>query len=178
MSGNTNASNNTTGNPSGKTPIAIADFVLSLAYAHAKEVFPLECCGWMTGPKSRSLATALRPCDNAHGQSTSGPLSASDRTQETAYVIAGADLKELADSHDTSNYPPKVIYHSHPNGRAYFSATDQQAAAPLGGPSFNVSHLVIGVTEREVVEAALFDWSETEQKYVEVARFPGEENKK
>jgi proteasome lid subunit RPN8/RPN11 len=49
----------------------------------------------------------------------------------------------------SSPRPALVIYHSHPNGRAYFSATDQEVAtSPWGdGPAYPVQHLVIGINE-------------------------------
>ena len=54
--------------------------------------------------------------------------------------------------------PAKVIFHSHPNGRAYFSPTDREVAtSPWGdGPAYPVQQLVVGITETRVEEAAPF----------------------
>jgi proteasome lid subunit RPN8/RPN11 len=115
----------------------------------------------------------VRPCANAQGGGEH-PI-ASDRTAETAYVIAGDDLLAFVRGFDGAN-PPRVLYHSHPNGRAYFSGTDREVArSPWGdGPAYPVDHLVIGVTAERVVEAALFAWSDEDNDFVEVARYPGD----
>ena len=97
------------------------------------------------------------------------------RSAETAYVITGSDLLELNQSLD-SDRPAKVIYHSHPNGRAYFSPTDREVAtSPWGdGPAYPVQQLVVGITESRVEEAALFAWSEEEGGFVQIASYAGE----
>ena len=68
-----------------------------------------------------------------------------------------------------------MIYHSHPNGQAYFSPTDRQvAASPWGdGPAYPVQQLVVGIDENRVVEAALFTWSDSHGGFVEIARYEG-----
>jgi hypothetical protein len=97
-----------------------------------------------------------------------------DRTAETAYVIDGDDLFALSESFDGPR-PARILYHSHPNGRAYFSDTDRRVArSPWGdGPNFPVQQLVVGIDAERVVEAALFAWSEAASDFVEVARLPG-----
>jgi proteasome lid subunit RPN8/RPN11 len=68
-----------------------------------------------------------------------------------------------------------VIYHSHPNGQAYFSLTDREVAtSPWGdAPAFPVQQLVVGINDQSVVEAALFAWSDEETGFVEIARYEG-----
>ena len=150
----------------------IPEDVLSEVYRHAREEFPNECCGWLTGPRDRDEVVSIRRAVNAYD-----PLShptAPDRTAETAYVIDGADLLELNRGLDDTN-PPRVIYHSHPNGRAYFSETDRKVATdPWGdGPVYPVWQLVVGIDSDRVVEARLFDWDPAAMTYKEVATFDG-----
>ena len=73
--------------------------------------------------------------------------------------------------------PAKVIYHSHYNGRAYFSKTDHEVAtSPWGdGPVYPVQQLVIGIGPERVEEAALFAWSDADGGFIEIARFDGAE---
>jgi proteasome lid subunit RPN8/RPN11 len=89
-------------------------------------------------------------------------------------VFAGEDLIELNRSLD-KNEPALIIYHSHPNGRAYLSETDRSVAtSPWGdGPAYPVQQLVVGIHAEKVVESALFAWSDEENGFVEVARFEG-----
>lgn len=134
-------------------------------YRHARAAFPRECCGWLT-------ARTVRPARNA--QEDGEHPTAADRTAETAYVISGEDLLALNRAFKSDD-PPLIIYHSHPNGRAYFSATDQAVATdPWGeGPMYPVEQLVVGIDGERVVEAALFGWSDSERKFVELRRFEG-----
>ena len=153
-------------------PLEIPRSVLEEVYIEARKAFPLECCGWIAGPRDGSVASTVRPCTNAQ-PSGAHPVAA-DRGSETAYVIAGEELLELSRGLD-SDVPPLVIYHSHPNGRAYFSETDRLvASSPWGdGPAFPVQQLVVGIDEEKVVEAALFDWSNEEGGFIEIARYHG-----
>lgn len=150
--------------------IAIPEALLAEIFAESRRAFPAECCGWLEGPPGR--VTRVRPCENA--QASGEHPTAAGRGAETAYVIAGADLLALSRSFD-SDEPAQVIYHSHPNGRAYFSDTDREVAtSPWGdGPAYPVQQLVVGIDAERVVEAALFAWSGEVGAFVEVARLPG-----
>jgi adenylyltransferase/sulfurtransferase len=153
-------------------PLQIPRTILEEVYREARKAFPAECCGWLAGGKDSSAVSAVRPCANAQ---TSGvhPTTPA-RGAETAYVITGADLLDLNRSLD-SDTPPRVIYHSHPNGRAYLSATDREVAtSPWGdGAAYPVQQLVVGLDRHRVVEAALFAWSDEDGGFVEIARYEG-----
>ena len=152
--------------------IKIPDRLLSEVYRHAREEYPNECCGWLVGPRDGDEVTKVRRAMNAY-EGGSHP-TAPDRTAETAYVIDGDDLLELNRTLDAPD-PPRVIYHSHPNGRAYFSETDRRIAVDPweGRPVYPVQQLVVGIDAREVVEARLFDWDAASADFVEVAVFGG-----
>jgi proteasome lid subunit RPN8/RPN11 len=158
---------------SGERAVEIPAAILEEVYAHAKRELPAECCGFLVGPKGGDAVTRARPCRNAQ-EAGDHPTQAA-RGAETAYVIAGEDLLALARSFD-GDEPARVIYHSHPNGRAYFSATDAEVAtSPWGdGPMYPVQQLVVGLTERGVVEARLFDWDDDKAGFVEIARYGGD----
>ena len=129
-------------------------------YAHARREYPAECCGYLAGDE-----LAVVECRNAQpdGLHPTEP----DRGADTGFVIAGAELLAFARSFD-SERPARVVYHSHTNGRAYFSSVDQTLA---DGPAYPVQHLVVGVTADAVVEAAQFAWSADARAYVEIARW-------
>jgi len=156
------------------TPLEIPGPVLEEVYAEARRAYPLECCGWLVGARDGSSVSMVRRCVNAQGSGTHPTKP--ERGAETAYVFTGADLLDLNRSLDTLE-PARIIYHSHPNGQAYLSETDRGVAtSPWGdGPAYPVQQLVVGIDAQRVVEAALFDWSEAEQGFVEVARFVGAE---
>jgi proteasome lid subunit RPN8/RPN11 len=125
--------------------IAIPEALLARVYAHARAAFPDECCGYLVGG---SAVDDVIACHNAQDEGHINPERGADR----GFVISGRDLFDFARSFDTER-PARIVYHSHPNGRAYFSETDRAMALAARYP---VQHLVIGVTATSVTEAAQF----------------------
>jgi proteasome lid subunit RPN8/RPN11 len=134
-------------------------------YAHALATFPDECCGYLTGPRDGDGVDTAIACRNA--QTDGAHPIAPERGADTGFVIAGAELVRFARSFD-GDHPPRVVYHSHGNGRAYLSEIDRAMAA---GPAYPVQHLVIGVAAGAVTEVAQFAWSEAASDYVEISRW-------
>ncbi len=155
-------------------PIEIPDDILARVYREARGAFPAECCGWLTGPADGSNVDSIRPAEN--DQASGSHPTASERTAESAYVFNSSDLMALNRSLD-SDTPARIIYHSHPNGRAYLSDTDRAVAtSPWGdGPAYPVQQLVVGIDGARVVESALFAWDDDSCGFVELTRFPGAE---
>ena len=154
------------------TPLKISPSILADIYREARTAFPCECCGWLSGPKDGDSVTVMRACENAQALGTH-PTEA-QRGAETAYVITGDDLLSLNHTLE-SETPAKIIFHSHPNGRAYLSSTDREVAtSPWGdGPAYPVQQLVVGIDGYRVVEAVLFAWSDDEDGFVQIDRFDG-----
>ena len=155
-------------------PVAIGIDILEEIYREARNSFPAECCGWLFGAMGSARVSRVRSCitDQASGNHP----TVAERTSEAAYVLSGEDLLALNRSFDTEE-PALVIYHSHPNGRAYLSETDRQVAtSPWGDePAYPVQQVVIGIDQHRVVAAAHFAWSEEEKGFVEIARYAGAE---
>ena len=152
------------------TPVHIPEHVLADIYEHAREAFPGECCGWLSGPADEWSVDEARRVENV--QAEGGHPTHPERGVETAYVFSTDDLLALNESLD-GDRPARVIYHSHPNGRAYMSDIDRTVAtSPWGdGPAYPVQQLVVGVEDGQVVEAALFAWSDDAGGFHEIARF-------
>ena len=93
--------------------MTIAEPVLAAIYAHARAAFPAECCGYVRGDAE------VVACTNAQ-EAGANPF-APDRAADSGFAIAGAELLAFARTFDSSR-PARIVYHSHPNGRAYFSA--------------------------------------------------------
>ena len=146
--------------------IAIPEPLLAEIYAAARAAFPLECCGYLVGPRDGSGVDAVIACRNVHADE---PVLAG-RSGETAFAIGGAELLAFARSFDSPR-PARVVYHSHTHGRAYFSAADRAIAANDRGPVYPVQHLVVGVTAAGATEAAQVAWSGAARDFVEVARW-------
>lgn len=124
--------------------------------AHAVRCFPHECCGYLTDAR-------VIECTNA--QASGLHPTVPERGADSGFVIAGPELLAFARSFDGPE-PARVVYHSHTNGRAYFSEVDRDVARGAGYP---VHHLVVGVDASGPTEAALFDG-----EFVEIARWPRE----
>ncbi len=130
----------------------------------ARAEFPAECCGYLLGdPVDTAVACRNAQLDGDHP-------TAPDRGADTGFVIAGAELFAFARSFDGPR-PARVVYHSHTNGRAYFSHVDREVARLAGYP---VEHLVVGVTSQGVTEAAQFAWSADAADFIELARWPAQ----
>ncbi|MDQ3300551.1 MAG: Mov34/MPN/PAD-1 family protein [Myxococcota bacterium] len=148
-------------------PIAIGPAEREQIYAHARRAFPAECCGYLIGA-TECLVDGVVECRNAQ-EDGEHPARGADR----GFVIAGRELLAFAKSFDGSQ-PARVVYHSHTNGRAYFSDVDQALAR---GPAYPVQHLVVGVTAERVTETAQFAWSADVAAYVEIARWTVEDTR-
>ena len=146
------------------TAIAIPDSVLAAICAHALASYPAECCGYLRGPRDGDAVDTAVPCHNA--QDSGEHPTAPERGADTGFVISGAELFAFARSFD-GPAPARIVYHSHTNGRAYFSDVDRAMAAR----SYPVQHLVIGLDAARVTEVAQFAWSDDADDFVEVARW-------
>ena len=159
--------------PSIPEPIKIPTRILAEIYAHAREVFPAEACGWLEGPKNGLAVSKVHRCTNVQSQGTH-PTEA-DRGEERAYVFSPKDLIAFAHGMD-AELPPRIIYHSHPNGKSYLSNVDiENATDPWsGGKMYDVQQLVVGINATHVVEAILFDWSDSNECFEEIHRYQGD----
>ncbi|MDP6667227.1 MAG: Mov34/MPN/PAD-1 family protein [Dehalococcoidia bacterium] len=153
-------------------PLDVPRSALEEIFRHARETFPNECCGWLTGEKDSNLAGGVRRAVNAYDPETHP--TARDRTAQTAFVISDSDLLDLVNTLE-SDVRPRIIYHSHPNGRAYFSETDRSNARdPWGeGPAYPVQQIVVGIDAERVVEARQFAWDDEAGDFIEIAAFRG-----
>ena len=171
-------------------------------HAHARAVFPDECCGYLRGSARGTAVDELVACHNA--QRDGGHPTEPNRDAGIAFVITGRELFDFARTF-AGDRPARILYHSHANGRAYFSAVDRDVALGGGydpahpsGPAYPVEHVVIGVRAvprvafapapepepepdadadadavAEVTETAQFAWSATARDFLEVARWSG-----
>ena len=107
-------------------PVTIPRDLLTKAFEESRGAYPSECCGWMAGA-GEGAVESIRPCANQ--QDRGGHPIAAERGSETAYVIEGDDLLKLNQSFD-GDIPARIIYHSHPNGKAYLSKNSQITLEP------------------------------------------------
>jgi [CysO sulfur-carrier protein]-S-L-cysteine hydrolase len=138
---------------------AVPPALLRAVCEHAAAAYPDECCGLVLGPRGGPL-DEVRRCANASGGDC-----------RRAFELAPDDLLELAVSLDGPR-PARVVYHSHPDAPAGFSAEDERLAL-LGGaaPAWPFLHLVVEVRAGRTRAATLHGWDPQARCFHQVARY-------
>ena len=153
----------------------IAEQALAVVYAHAREAYPEEACGLLVGDRGGDGVDEARRCENLQNALHAEDPEANPRDARRAYSLGAKDLFFLDRSQRTER-PARVVYHSHVEVGAYFSAKDRDDALLFDEPRFPVDYLVVDVRRVEGAVRALgaklfrFDGAE----FVEVAAYPGE----
>jgi proteasome lid subunit RPN8/RPN11 len=152
--------------------------VLAEIYAHARETYPEECCGFLIGPRSSALIDEVRRCVNEQNRYHALDPERFPRTARIAYYLGGRDLRFLMQSIETLR-PVKIIYHSHIDVGSYFSAEDIRAALgrePDGTaePQYPVDHIVIDAQVDHIGGAKMFRWDRRQGAFVQVDTYAGE----
>ena len=152
--------------------------VLTEIFNHAQETYPEECCGFLLGPRESAQADEVRRCVNEQNRYHELDPERFPRTARNAYYLGGKDLRFLLESTESAR-PVKIIYHSHPDVGAYFSAEDIRAA--LGRdpdtatePLYPVDHVVIDAQSNHIAGAKLFRWNLDQRSFVQSAEYAGE----
>jgi proteasome lid subunit RPN8/RPN11 len=149
--------------------------VLAEIYAHARETYPEECCGFLIGSRDSAVIDEVRRCVNEQNRYHALDPERFPRTARIAYYLGGRDLRVLMESIGAPR-PVKLIYHSHIDVGAYFSAEDIRAALgrepdDTAEPQYPVDHLVIDAQAERVAGAKMFRWDQRQRAFVQVAEY-------
>ncbi|MCA9605884.1 MAG: Mov34/MPN/PAD-1 family protein [Myxococcales bacterium] len=131
--------------------------VLEDIEAHAVEEYPSECCGFVAGPADDApLADAsTREVNEADKYHRLDPVTF-PRTSRMYFKINELRAARSFEAGEASGRPIKVIYHSHCDAGAYFSAEDAATFASEGQLMWPCAFLVVSVMEGEVKERKLW----------------------
>ena len=151
--------------------------VLAQIYDHAQSTYPEECCGFLIGPHDQATIDQAQRCVNEQNRYHTLDPVRFPRTAREAYYLGGKDLRTLLESFASAR-PVKIIYHSHPDVGAYFSAEDTRAALgrepdEAAEPQYPVDHIVIDAQMHYIAGAKLFRWHSAARAFVEVAAYKG-----
>ena len=157
---------------------SVPQSILDAIYAHARETYPEECCGFLIAPQGSAVIDEARPCVNEQNRYHALDPERFPRTAREAYYLGGKDLRFLLES-VSGERPVKIIYHSHPDVGAYFSAEDTRAALgrepdEAAEPLYPVDHIVIDAQSDHVAEAKLFRWDGGQRSFVHADTYAGE----
>ena len=131
--------------------------VLDEIEAHAREGYPSESCGFVSGPASDpGLAdVATREVNDADKYHRLDPETF-PRTSREYFKINELRAARAFDAGEASGQPIKVIYHSHCDAGAYFSAEDAATFAQAGQLMWPCAFLVVSVVDGAIAEHALW----------------------
>jgi proteasome lid subunit RPN8/RPN11 len=142
--------------------------VLELIEHHACEGYPSECCGFVSGPAADPglLDTAMREANEADKYHRLDP-ERFPRTSRTYFKINELRAAKAFDAGDRDGQPIKVIYHSHCDAGAYFSAEDAATFASEGQLMWPCAFIVVSVVDGEVRERRLWVHADGTNEFVE-----------
>jgi proteasome lid subunit RPN8/RPN11 len=130
-----------------------------------------ESCGFLLGPLTEPrVVDAILPMENRANKLHALDPEAYPRTGRMYFDIDGLAFAKKVGAQAAAGQPVKVLYHSHLDVGAYFSATDA-AAATMGGdaPPYDLAYLVTSVRAREgrpfVDDRKLFIWDESRREF-------------
>jgi glutamate-1-semialdehyde 2,1-aminomutase len=120
--------------------------------------YPNECCGVIL---VRGGERHLMACRNIQDAKHREDPVAFPRTATNAFYMDPRDVLTFS-RREAEGFRVAVIYHSHPNAGAYFSATDIEQAAPRGEAHYpDATYVVVSVVGGDVPAAAAYRWNAT-----------------
>jgi proteasome lid subunit RPN8/RPN11 len=140
-----------------KGALRIPRAVLAEIDAHALECYPNESCGFVSGPAddAPALDRAIRETNEADKYHALDP-ERFPRTARTYFKINELRAARAFEAGEKSGQPIKVIYHSHCDAGAYFSAEDSATFSSEGQLMWPCAFLVVSVVGGEVRDRKLW----------------------
>jgi proteasome lid subunit RPN8/RPN11 len=137
--------------------LVITGSVLADLHAHALEGYPSESCGFVSGPAGEParLDGSERQVNEADKFHELDPVTF-PRTSKTYFKINELKAARAFDEGDRSGRPIKVIYHSHCDAGAYFSAEDAATFASGHVLMWPAAFIVVSVMAGKVADTKLW----------------------
>ena len=132
----------------------------------AEAEYPAECCGVLLLRGDARTERLLLPCRNIQDELHRSDPVKHPRDSRTAYFIHPKDLLTIG-RREGEGYRVAVIYHSHIDAGAYFSATDSRNALIDGEPTYpDAVYVVLSVMKGKVADAQAFVWDVVTRDFV------------
>lgn len=137
--------------------LVIERSVLDAIQTHALESYPSESCGFIAGPLGEPalLTTSTRQENEADKFHKLDPVTF-PRTSRTYFKINELKAARAFEAGERDGAPIKVIYHSHCDAGAYFSAEDAATFAGGGQLMWPCAFIVVSVREGKLQETRLW----------------------
>jgi proteasome lid subunit RPN8/RPN11 len=151
--------------------LVIARGVLDQVNEEARKAYARdeESCGFLVGPagEARVLDGIVPMVNRANALHRLDPETY-PRTGRTYFDIDSMKFEGAIRRGETEGRPVKVLYHSHLDVGAYFSATDAEVAKMgQGEPPWDLAYLVTSVRGGEVDDRKLFVWDPASRTFAE-----------
>lgn len=146
----------------------IPEAILKKIEKHAEEAYPSECCGvLLTKETDGRTEFRFRPCRNIQDECHEKDPHQFPRTSRTAYWMDPRDILAIEKEKRANGETLSVIYHSHIDAEAVFSAEDKRLALSEGRPVYeNAAYLVLAVYKGKVHNAHIYHWREMQKEFV------------
>jgi proteasome lid subunit RPN8/RPN11 len=128
-----------------------------------------ESCGFLVGPlaEPRRIDGIVPMVNRANGLHKLDPEQY-PRTGRTYFDIDSMKFEKAIARQAAEARPVKVLYHSHLDVGAYFSATDAEVAKMgRGQPPWDLAYLVTSVRSGHVDDRKLFVWNPSTASFEE-----------
>lgn len=131
--------------------------VLAAIEADALACYPNEACGFVMGPTADAakLDEAKSEPNEADKWHARDPITF-PRTARTYFKINELRASRLFEAQEKLGRPIKVIYHSHCDAGAYFSAEDAYTFAVDGNLTWPVAFIVVSIQQGRVADRRLW----------------------
>jgi proteasome lid subunit RPN8/RPN11 len=151
--------------------LVIAASVLDQVSEEARRAYARdeESCGFLVGPADRGRRVdGIVPMVNRANALHRLDPEQYPRTGRTYFDIDSMKFEGAIRRGEAEGRPVKVLYHSHLDVGAYFSATDAEVAKMgQGEPPWDLAYLVTSVRAGEVDDRKLFIWDPEKRVFVE-----------
>ncbi len=136
--------------------LRIPEAVMAQIEAHALEEYPSEACGFVMGPaETPELLDEMRREENEADKYHKLDPETFPRTSEMYFKINELRAQRSFSEGEAAGRPLKVIYHSHCDAGAYFSAEDAATFAQGGKLMWPCAYIVVSVQGGKVAERKL-----------------------
>jgi proteasome lid subunit RPN8/RPN11 len=138
--------------------------------AQGEREFPFECCGFIIGD-NKNAVEEVRPIANVQNAMHAKDPDAFPRDARTAFLMEPKEHLAVMNEVDDRKLELRVVYHSHPDHDAYFSATDRAQACSFDPtePDYpDTVYIVMSIRAGKFARAAAFAWDSGKKEFAEI----------
>ncbi len=141
--------------------------ILQTIASFAEKAYPSECCGLVLQSRDQPEDWRVWPVRNIQDDMHRRLPEEFPRTAQNAYWMDPLELLGAHKALHEKNERIAVIYHSHPDAEAFFSAEDERLALDdRGQPLYpEAVYWVLSVRQGKAGEGRYFFWNAARRKF-------------